>query len=302
LLAQYETQLNEKNNKLIFLQIACDREREKLRTELANNQIVTSLKSDCSKYETDSSLLSILTRSYQTTTEELRTELLKCKEQNEYLTENVDLLRNQGLESNTEREAEKMSWEEEKERMQARQDERTRSLERIIAEQREEANASKQTREELMEEFMKMKLEKGQLRKDFDLLRTSQDGAVERIAEQAKSLTEGENNSRALSIQIQLQTEEITALSDKVKEAQSRIESNSQQLAFERENFASKLKEIEEEKEGQLKMQKENAEMFYQYEKERLVSEKNAESETASLKYVCFFVHLFVCFFVCFPT
>jgi isopenicillin N synthase-like dioxygenase len=50
LLAQYEAQLAEKNNKILILQIACDRERDKLRTEMANNQIVTSLRSDCSKY------------------------------------------------------------------------------------------------------------------------------------------------------------------------------------------------------------------------------------------------------------
>lgn len=32
------------------LQLACEREREKLKNEISNNQVVAALKMDCSKY------------------------------------------------------------------------------------------------------------------------------------------------------------------------------------------------------------------------------------------------------------
>lgn len=211
--------------------------------------------------------------------------MLKCKEQNEYLNDSVEMMRNQLMETNNERGTEKANWLEENERVQQQHNERVRSLDKIIAEQREEANAGKQAREQLMEEYMKEKLEKEELRRAFDALRATQDEAVERIAEQTKSLSDGEENSRALSSQLQDRTEQVAALSEKLKEAQTVIESNTQQIAFERENFAAKLKAMEEEKESELKKQKENAEMFYQYEKERLLGEKNAEAEKASLTY-----------------
>ena len=44
------TQSYHNNTAILQTRLAAAEEREKLRTEVANNQIVTSLKSDCSKY------------------------------------------------------------------------------------------------------------------------------------------------------------------------------------------------------------------------------------------------------------
>jgi hypothetical protein len=80
-----------------------------------------------------------------------------------------------------------------------------------------------------------------------------------------------------------------------LKDAESLNVTNAQQISFERESFAMKVKAIEKEKEEELQKQKENSEMFFQYEKERMLQERNAESEKASLMYVCYHCSIFSC-------
>ena len=44
-------QFNEKNEKIISLQVLCEKEREKLKTEIANSKVVSALKQiDVEKY------------------------------------------------------------------------------------------------------------------------------------------------------------------------------------------------------------------------------------------------------------
>lgn len=181
--------------------------------------------------------------------------------------------------------------------------EKVHNLDQVIATLSTEGETKKSKIEEQHEEIRKLKDKNSELNKQTQsnmLEKEEIKHQVSLLSEQIFALNAvQEKNQREisdLSQQLQLQTEENRSLTHKLREAESTIEKNSQQFSMEREEFLTKIALIQEEKERELQIQKENDATFHRLEKERLDNERSTDSEKSSFMYHFLIFILSICF------